>query len=86
MFIEITINLIYIYICIFVHNTNITLQTKISYLLSDKEVYFENYNPMLIKNVSSSISHKKNYVFPSLREFKKILPNSFMNRFFLLVF
>ena len=39
-----------------------------------------------LKNVSSSTSHKKNsvftslrlYVFPSVREFKKILPNTFI--------
>jgi hypothetical protein len=34
------------------------------------------------KNVSSSTSHKKNFVFtsfrPSLREFKKILSNTFI--------
>ena len=37
----------------------------------------------IIKNVSSSTSHKKTpsfrlYVFPSFREFKKILPNTFI--------
>ena len=38
---------------------------------------------LIFKNVSSSTSHKKTlsvrlYVFPSVQEFKKILPNAFI--------
>jgi hypothetical protein len=50
-------------------------------------IYNYSYNLCLydifFKNVSSSTTHKKTpsfrlYVFPSFREFKKILPNTFI--------
>ena len=34
--------------------------------------------PRLVKNVSSSTSHKRNSSFTSFREIKKILPNTFI--------
>ena len=32
---------------------------------------------VLVKNVSFSTSHQKNFVFPFVREFNKIIPDTF---------
>ena len=44
-----------------------------------KNVSYQNRDMRIIKNVSSSTSHKKTPSFrPSLRDFIKILPNTFI--------
>ena len=51
-------------------------KTQVDKLIRSLQVFlFFNVFKIVIKNVNSSSSHKKT---PSLREFKKILPNTFI--------